>query len=209
MVRQRRVNISHEFTTGMAGVINQFTHQQNAALDEQKAKYHKYIRRLKREFAEESDVIVRQISEIDAQAKNIKDLQDSKTQQANQLQEIGAKLEASEVRARRLEEKYHTCKTHLNSAIQEQQNLYTRSKQQWGEALAQVRAMEKAQSAEAEMAVQKAEAIREEMIEKVRQAISQNKGEASERKCQSVRKTHVDADTLASVWQDSHVDPTG
>ncbi len=199
MVRQRRVNISHEFTTGMAGVINQFTHQQNAALEEQKAKYHKYIRRLKREFAEESEVLVRQISELDAQAKNIKGLEESKVQQASQLQEIGAKLEASEVRARRLEDKYQTCKTHLNSAIQEQQNLYTRSKQQWGEALAQVRAMEKAQSVETEMAVQKAEAIREEMIEKVRQVISQNKVEASERKCQRAKRTYVDADTLASV----------
>ena len=199
MVRQRRVNISHEFTTGMAGVINQFTHQQNAALEEQKAKYHKYIRRLKREFAEESEVLVRQISELDAQAKNIKGLEESKVQQASQLQEIGAKLEASEVRARRLEDKYQTCKTHLNSAIQEQQNLYTRSKQQWGEAIAQVRAMEKAQSAEAEMAVQKAEAIREEMIEKVRQVISQNKVEASERECHSARSTYVNADTLASV----------
>ncbi len=209
MVRQRRVNISHEFTTGIAGVINQFTHQQNAALEEQKTKYHKYIKRLKRDFAAESNVVARQIDEIEAQAKDIKDLQDSKEQLTSQLIEVGGKLEASEDRARRLEDKYQACKTHLNSAIQEQQELYTRSKQQWAEAVNQVRALEKVQRAESEMAVQKAEVIREEMVEKVRQAISQNKSEASERKWQSSMSMHADANSQASVWQDRHLDATG
>ncbi|KAK4043138.1 hypothetical protein C8A01DRAFT_13306 [Parachaetomium inaequale] len=138
LVRQRRVNISHEFTTGMAGVINQFTQQQSAALEEQKSKYHKYIKRLKRDLADESGVIARQISQIDAQANKMKELQGSKEQMASELKGIEAKLGASEDRARRLEEKYRACKTHLNSAIQEQQDLYTRSKKQWEEAIEQI-----------------------------------------------------------------------
>ncbi|KAK4150878.1 hypothetical protein C8A00DRAFT_45804 [Chaetomidium leptoderma] len=138
MVRQRRVAISHEFTTGMAGVINQFTQQQSAALEEQKMKYHKYIKRLKRDIAEDSGIIARQISQIETQTSEIKDALDSKEQLSSQLSEIEAKLGASEDRARRLEEKYRACKTHLNSAIQEQQDLYTRSKKQWGEAIEQV-----------------------------------------------------------------------
>ncbi|KAG7286096.1 hypothetical protein NEMBOFW57_008399 [Staphylotrichum longicolle] len=178
MVRQRRVNISHEFTTGMAGVINQFTHQQNAALEEQKAKYHKYIKRLKKDLSQESAVVARQVSEIDAQSKDLEALQESKEHMASQLRDIKAKLRASDDHARKLEEKYHACKTHLNSAIQEQQDLYTRSKEQWDEALRQVRAMGKSQSVETEMAVQKAEVIREKMIEKVRQTIAQSKSEA-------------------------------
>ncbi|AEO64055.1 uncharacterized protein THITE_2037083 [Thermothielavioides terrestris NRRL 8126] len=131
MLRQRRVNISHEFTTGMAEVINQFTQQQNAALEEQKAKYHKYIKRLKRELAEESDVIAQQTSQISTQTHEIKDLQASREEMAGQLRDLKAKLGASEDRARKLEEKYRACKTHLNSAIQEQQDLYTRSKKHW------------------------------------------------------------------------------
>jgi chromosome segregation ATPase len=193
MVRQRRANISHEFTNGLAGVINQFTHQQNAALEEQKAKYHKCIKRLKRELADESNVVTQQISQIDAQTDKIEVLQVSKEQMASQLEDIEAKLGASEGRARRLEEKYRACKTHLNSAIQEQQDLYTRSKNHWSEAIEQVRAMEKSQNAETEMVVRKAEVIREQMIEKVRETIAQNKADSLERKCEDTKQTHMES----------------
>jgi chromosome segregation ATPase len=193
MVRQRRANISHEFTNGLAGVINQFTHQQNAALEEQKAKYHKCIKRLKRELADESSVVAQQISHIGAQTDKIEVLQESREQMASQLKDIEAKLGASEGRARRLEEKYRACKTHLNSAIQEQQDLYTRSKNHWSEAIEQVRAMEKSQNAETEMVVRKAEVIREQMIEKVRETIAQNKVESLERKCEDTKQTHMES----------------
>jgi hypothetical protein len=209
MVRQRRVNISHEFTTGMAGVINQFTHQQNAALEEQKAKYHKYIRRLERELAEESSIVARQMAELDGQVKFINGIQESKEDLERQLLEVGVKLESSEDRTRKLEEKYHACKTHLNSAIQEQQSLYTFSKQHCDEALNQMRALDKSRSTEAEMAVRKAEIIREEMMEKVRQVISENKAEALERKFQTARSTRVDTDSLPSVRQDKLPDAPG
>ena len=190
MVRQRRANISHEFTNGLAGVINQFTHQQNAALEEQKAKYHKCIKRLKRELADESSVVAQQASQIDAQTNKIEVLQESKEQMTSQLEDIEAKLGASEDRARRLEEKYRACKNHLNSAIQEQQDLYTRSKNHWSEAIEQVRAMEKSQHTETEMVVRKAEVLREQMLEKVRETIAQNKVESLERKCEDTKQTH-------------------
>ncbi|KAL2018267.1 hypothetical protein VTK56DRAFT_1021 [Thermocarpiscus australiensis] len=164
----------------MAGVINQFTQQQNAALDEQRAKYHKYIKRLKRDLAEDSGVIARQADQINTQAKEIEHLRASNEQLAIEMRDIEAKLEASEDRTKRLEEKYHLCKTHLNSAIQEQQDLYTRSKKQWEETIEKVRAIEKAHNSEAEKTVRRAEAIREQMMEKVRQTIAQNKSEALE-----------------------------
>jgi chromosome segregation ATPase len=115
-LRQRRVAINHEFTTGMAGIINQFTQQQHEALEEQKVMYHKYIKRLKRDLVEECTLVAQQTSQIDDQAKEIEDLQISKQEMMKQLKDIEAKLRTSEDRARRLEEKYHTCKTHLNSA---------------------------------------------------------------------------------------------
>ncbi|KAK3292795.1 uncharacterized protein B0H64DRAFT_365953 [Chaetomium fimeti] len=141
IIRQRRVNISHEFTTGMAGVINQFTQQQSAALEEQKSKYHKYIKQLKRDLADESGVVARQISQIDAQTNQINDLRDSQEQMVGRLKDIEAKLGASEDRARKLEERYRACKTHLNSAIQEQQDLYTRSKKHWGDAIEEIHSL--------------------------------------------------------------------
>ncbi|KAK3303520.1 uncharacterized protein B0T15DRAFT_402314 [Chaetomium strumarium] len=154
MLRQRRVAINHEFTTGMAGIINQFTQQQHEALEEQKVRYHKYIRRLRQELAEQSTHVARQTSQIDAQAKDLEDLHMSKQDLMKQLKDIEAKLRASEDRARRLEEKYRTCKTHLNSAIQEQQDLYTRSKKHWGEAIEQIDALTR-QAEEKESELQK------------------------------------------------------
>ncbi|KAL2187532.1 hypothetical protein L209DRAFT_764419 [Thermothelomyces heterothallicus CBS 203.75] len=180
MASSRRAKISHEFTTEIAGVINQFTQQQSAAIEEQKAKYHKYIKRLKRELVEGSGVITQQMSQIDAQANRIEDLQKSKEHVENQMKEVKAKLEASESRIRRLEEKYRACKTHLNSAIQEQQDLYTRSKKQWEDTIEEARQIEKSRNLETEMTVRKAEAVREQMMEKVRQTIAQNKSEAME-----------------------------
>jgi thioesterase domain-containing protein len=118
-------------------------------------------------------------------------------------------LSASEDRARRLEEKYRSCKMHLNSAIQEQQDLYTRSKKQWEETLEKVRTMEKSQRAGAEMAVRKAEVLREQMMEKVRQTVAQNKSEALECRCRRPRRTHVRADPLPSVRKDRCPDATG
>lgn len=182
MLRQRRVNISHEFTTEMAEVINQFTYQQNATMEDQKAQYHRYIKRLKRELAEEAGVVERQRAQIEAQSKEIKDLQSSEEQLAGQLRDMEAKATASEDRVRKLEEKYQIYKAHLNSAIQEQQDLYNRSKKHWQETIEQIRATEKARNTETEMAIRKADAIREQMTERVRQTIAQNKSEASERK---------------------------
>ncbi|EAQ85174.1 hypothetical protein CHGG_09188 [Chaetomium globosum CBS 148.51] len=141
VIRQRRANISHEFTTGMAGVINQFTQQQSAALEEQKSKYHKYIKRLKRDLADGSGVIAQQISQIDSQASQINSLRDSQEHMMGQLKDIEAKLGASEDRGRKLEEKYRACKTHLNSAIKEQQDLYTRSKKHWGDTIEQINSL--------------------------------------------------------------------
>ncbi|KAH6618106.1 hypothetical protein B0J18DRAFT_493039 [Chaetomium sp. MPI-SDFR-AT-0129] len=178
--RQRRANISHEFTNGMAGVINQFTQQQSAALEEQKMKYHKYIRRVKRDLASQSTVIAQHISRIQAQQTQIEDLKTSKTQMTAKMEDIEGKLELSEERVQRLEEKYRICKSHLNSAIQEQQDLYTRSKKQWGDVIEEVRAVGQTQTAETEKAVQNAEVVREQMMEKLRSVLTQNKTESVE-----------------------------
>lgn len=202
VLRQRRVNISHEFTTGMAGVINQFTQQQSAALEEQKVKYHKYIKRLKRELSDESEAVARQSSQIQAQVDKINGLQASKEEMTGRLLDVEAKLETSEDRARRLEEKYRTCKAHLNSAIKEQQELYTRSKKQWEETIEQVRVMERSQNTDREMAIQKAEVIRSQMMEKMRQTIAQNKSESSECKHQLVTKVQPSQTKLVLLVYD-------
>lgn len=170
----------------MAGVINQFTQQQSAALEEQKAKYHKYIRRVKRDLASQSTVIVQHVSRIQAQQAQIEDLEASKMQVTTKMEDIEGKLELSEERVQRLEEKYRICKAHLNSAIQEQQDLYTRSKRQWGDVIEEVKAAGKTQTAETEKAVQNAEVVREQMMEKLRSVLTQNKAESVECKCRCI-----------------------
>lgn len=190
----------------MAEIINQFTQQQNVALEEQKAQYQKYIKRLKRDLADGSSVVARQTTQISAQQKEIQSLQVSKKRMASQISDMEAKLRAAEDRDRRLAEKYHVCKNHLNSAIQEQQDLYTRSKKQWGETIEQMRAMEKSRIAEAEMAVQKAEVIREQMMEKVRQAVTSNKGMMFEGKYYLPLGMFKITNPLFSIWEDRRLD---
>ncbi|KAK3905244.1 hypothetical protein C8A05DRAFT_12913 [Staphylotrichum tortipilum] len=154
MIRQRRVNISHEFTTSMAGVINQFTHKQNSALEEQKEKYHKYIKRLRKELDTGS-------STIEAQTGEIKGLEALNEQLAGQLHDLTTKLGVSDDRAQKLEEKYKTCKAHLNKAITEHQDFYSRSKKRCEDAVEEIRGMEQSQIAEKDVELrQERESVR-------------------------------------------------
>ncbi len=207
MIHQRRTDVSYAFTTHMADVINQFTHQQHDALEEQKTKYHKYIKRLRNDLDVKSEVVAKQASQIAAQTDDIRDLGASNEQLTSQLHDLTAKLSHS----RKMDEKYELCKAHLNKALLEQQDLYTRSKKQQEDALEEIRAMEKSQSAKAEEVVRNAEMIRAAMMEKVRQAVAQNKSEAVECECCDPRATHkaVEADTPTSVRQNRGPHTTG
>ena len=204
MIRQRRVNISHEFTTGMADAINQFTHQQNEALEEQRTKYHKYVKQLRKDLDVHSDTVAKQASQIEAQTGDIQSLEESNKQLTGQLHDLTAKLDESSDRARNLKEKYTIFKAHYNSAILEQQELYQRSKKKCEDTLEEMRRMQTSQSFDAgkavEEAVRNAEVIREDMIAKVRQAVAQNKTEAAERECCDLSVTHQDKLTLCSVY---------
>ncbi|KAK3682618.1 hypothetical protein B0T22DRAFT_290069 [Podospora appendiculata] len=162
----------------MADVINQFTIQQHSALEDQKAHYRKKIKGLVDDIKKGSDKIRLHMRQLDAQNREIKSLQDSKLQMANRIKEMEAEATLSAESIRKIEEKYHICKQHLNSAIDEQQDLYNRSKKHWQNTIEEVRATERAQNTAMEMMRQKAEVIREQMLEKVRHAVAQNKHEA-------------------------------
>jgi len=180
MLRQRRVDISQHFAENMATIVNKYQQEQCATLQLEKAKYHKYIKRLRKELAEAAETLEQYAIHSEAQSREILALQTAKYEMSGQLADFEAKLKTSEERFQKLNEKYHTCKTYINSAIDEQQDLYTRSKKHWDEVVEQLRAMERARNAEVEMTVRKAEVIREQMMEKVRQTIAQNKAEATQ-----------------------------
>ncbi|KAL1838695.1 hypothetical protein VTJ49DRAFT_2285 [Mycothermus thermophilus] len=176
----RRAHVAHEFTASMASVINDFTLHHKAELEEQKKKYHAHIKGLKKKLAKHAEVLAQQQSYIEAQNHEIGVLQQSGEQLVAQLKDIEVKLGESESRVRKMEQKYQTCKTHLNAAIKEQQTLYKGSKERCEQAIKQMQEMERSHRAEAESAVQKAEVIREQMTERLRQTIAQNKAEAAE-----------------------------
>jgi chromosome segregation ATPase len=173
--------MSQEFAASMADVINQYTYNHKAELEHQKTKYHKYIKRLKRQLENCEGVVAHRVSQIQAQNEEIDALRQDAEQLTSQLKDTEAKLAKSESRVLRMEDKYQKYKTHLNAAIKEQQDLYLRSKERFANTMKEMQELNAAQTAEAEMAVQKAEAIRQEMSEKLQQTIEQNKAEVAER----------------------------
>lgn len=201
------------FASSMAGIINQYNQQQRAALEKQRIKYRKHIKTLERDLAKSEDKNAHYHVRSEAKSKELKELQAAGDEMANKIRELEFKLEASEFQPRhlvdkikelekKLEEsecqnvlladKIHELKTHYNKAITEQQDLYTRTKDRCEITIKELREMAKAKKTTAEMAVQKAEEIREEMLQKVRREISGHKSEALE--CKRVNRYHT------SIW---------
>jgi len=178
---EEQVKISREFTTNMAGVINKFTTTQNNAIQLTKDHYKKKIRQLDREIAKATKVVKEQRAQLHDQNEEIKELQVSENSLKEKLHQIEAEVSASKERASKIEEKYRACKQHLNAAIEEQQSLYTRSKTLCDKTIEELRTKEREQNFSMEKMRQKAEAVREQMMERVRQVVAQNKQEARER----------------------------
>ncbi|KAK3381407.1 hypothetical protein B0H63DRAFT_545969 [Podospora didyma] len=97
---------------------------------------------------------------------------------SDQISSMEADLGASREKVKKLEEKHHGLRKHFNSAIEEHQTLYRLSKKHCEDTIEKMRASEVSQNAATEAAVKEAEIIREQMLEKVREAVAQNKIEA-------------------------------
>ncbi|KAK0629131.1 hypothetical protein B0T17DRAFT_486825 [Bombardia bombarda] len=178
LTTQRKVHISHEFTNAMAGVINQFTTQQHSVNNEQKEHYARKAQCLKIRISDAYHTITKNLKQIETQSKEIEELQDAKEQMASQIKSMKAEMDASRDRTKKIEDKYRTVKEHLNNAIDEQQDLYSRTKAQWQEALSELQTREHAHKLALESTLKKTDIMREQMLEKVRQAVAQNKHDA-------------------------------
>lgn len=170
--RQNTLAIDHDFTSNMANVINKYTQHHKSAIDRQMAKYEKYIKRLKFEREQGKKELEKCASQIEAQAHTIQELQDREALMADHIKSHENESAAAEARTQKIEEKYHMIKGFLNSAIEEQQNLYSKAKKQCENSVVEIRAMEESHKSSMEAAVKKAETARVKMLEKVKQIIA-------------------------------------
>ncbi|KAK3995788.1 hypothetical protein QBC44DRAFT_378209 [Cladorrhinum sp. PSN332] len=185
----------------MAGIINRYNQSQRSALDKQRAQYKEQIKTLEREIAKSAEDTKHHRARSEAKSKELEELQATSDEKANRIRELECKLEASEIQPRQLSEKFrelekkledsqcknvllsdklHELKTNYNQAITEQQDLYTRSMTHCEDTIKELQEIASAKKAVAERAVQNAEAIREEMLQRVRQDIAEHKAEASD-----------------------------
>ncbi|KAH7630330.1 hypothetical protein B0T09DRAFT_400227 [Sordaria sp. MPI-SDFR-AT-0083] len=190
----KSIEISQEFTKDLAGVLNRFTTQHNSTRQELKEKYHNYIKQLKKKIKDREHEAKGYLAQIEEQASDIRELDHSNGKMANKIDELEhskgemtrkitemeAVLEATIERGSKAEDKYRKVKDHLNAAIEEQQKLYLMSKSQWEKTIKEVRETERRHGAALEETLQKAEVIRHQMLEKVRQTVGQCRQDTAE-----------------------------
>ncbi|KAK4166508.1 hypothetical protein QBC43DRAFT_286959 [Cladorrhinum sp. PSN259] len=199
--QEQNIKAATNFTNSMAGIINQYNQQQRSALDKQRAQYKKQIKSLERGIAKSTETATHYRARSEAKSKELKELQVTGDEMVNKIRELELKLEASEIQPKQLSEKirelekkwenaecenifltdkHDELKSLYKKAVSEQQNLYHRSMARCEETIRELQEITDAKKAAAESAVEKAEAIREELLQRVRQEIAQHKIEASE-----------------------------
>ncbi|KAK3384531.1 hypothetical protein B0T24DRAFT_689688, partial [Lasiosphaeria ovina] len=172
--------INHQFMIEIVGLLNHYTIKQNSALKEREADYEEKIKIFTEKLQVKTEAVAQHAARIKSQTTEINSLHKSRAAMEDQIRCMEGKIEASQVQTKTAEDRYRSLREHLNFAVEEQQNLYHLTKKHYEDAMEQARAMEQAQKATAEEAVQKADMIREQMLEKVRLVVAQNKMEAQE-----------------------------
>ena len=97
-----------------------------------------------------------------------------------QIKSTEQELENYSARMKAMEAKFHHCKEHLNAALEEQQSLYLRSKEQCQKAIQEIRQSEEAHKASIQENKANSEALREDFSRKVQQTIAQGKLEVQQ-----------------------------
>lgn len=172
--RQAPSAVNFKFVESIAKEINGFIHEKNAELEEKLRDYALYVKRLRKERAELNTAVSRHKSreaEIGRQNQASRDLM------AEQIRLLESEVDAATSQVRKIKERYSICKDRLNSALDEQQLLYCRSRKQCEETMQKMQEMEKSQSTLVELTTQRTDEIREKMSEKVRQVVEQSKAE--------------------------------
>ncbi|KAK1755706.1 hypothetical protein QBC47DRAFT_193749 [Echria macrotheca] len=228
-VPQKSGRIEEAFLQSLAGVVNNFTSGKRDEQDDERKRFMKYIKKLRYQRQESENELRTYVGQLNAQAKKIElqkkaqaTLEEEMRRKEEQIQDKEGELQAMEEqmrvledevslateRVRKIEEKYTVCKDHLNSAIEEQQQLYTRSKKQCEDAIQQMHNMEKSQRELVELTSRTTEAVREQMLEKVRQTVAQS-NEEMEKLREEIEGLRKEVDTksaeLASEKENSRI----
>ncbi|KAK0708363.1 hypothetical protein B0H67DRAFT_544020 [Lasiosphaeris hirsuta] len=179
-IRNRSVAISHEFTSNLAGEINRFTQESKVVQESLKAYYDKKARGYKRGLQKQHDAIRELIVQNQAQAKEINELRSAEKRMIDQAVSLEGEAKESANQLRRLKDKYHTCKEHLNAAIDEHQRLYKEFTGKHEESMRKVTEMKGDNGVAVERAVHQAEAAREQALGQVQKAIAETKSKVQE-----------------------------
>ena len=181
-----QTRLTSKFANDIASAFNGYTQRHKKEHDKKVQKMEEALKRLRKERSEALTAAHEYKTQVESQKKRIEKLETSKKPMEDQINSLKLEAVTTAERIARAEEKYHTCKDHLNSAIEEQQELYSRSKRECDDAIQQIQQLERAhaeQNASMADVAKRVDATREDMLEKVGQVVAQSNEEIRECKC--------------------------
>lgn len=174
-----KLDMVKQFGSHFANSWNSYVQDVNKAEEELEAEFIYRLDKLRRKNEDQAQQIKGYLQQVDSQARSIESLEEEKEDLVGHVTNTEDKLQRCSDRIQKLDEKCRSYRNRLNAAVEEQQQLYTHSKKACQDAVDQMRAQEQLQATSMELARQKAEELREQIIEKVRVAVSQSKDENS------------------------------
>jgi hypothetical protein len=181
-----QTRLTSKFANDIASAFNGYTQRHKKEHDKKVQKMEEVLKRLRKERSEALTAAHEYKTQVESQKKRIEELETSKKSMEDQINTLKLEAVTTAERIARAEGKYHICKDHLNSAIEEQQELYSRSRKECDEVIQQLQQLEKAhaeQNALMEDVAKRVDATREDMLEKVRQVVAQSNEEIQECRC--------------------------
>ncbi len=178
--RSTRKEVATRYSTTLAGFWNQFTAEIGDTADAELGEAEYRINELEQRLSTQAQHLSSHVAQIEAKDKKIRELNQDRDGMKEQIEITEKELENCSARMKAVETKCHGYKEHLNAAIQEQQSLYLRSKEQCQKAIEEVRQSEEAHKAYIQDTKANSEALREEFSRKVQQTIAQGKLEVQQ-----------------------------
>ncbi|KAH8897089.1 hypothetical protein GQ53DRAFT_887238, partial [Thozetella sp. PMI_491] len=185
--------ITRKYSNSLAHSWNEFTVAMTSWAETELAKAEGRIAELDNGLKRKSQQVCEYANTLQARDRQIEELRKANDGLSTQLEQTASQLDQSSARVKSVEGKCLAYKKHLNAAIDEQQTLYSRSKEQCKKAIDEIRASEQRHRTSMEHTKKNAEAVREQMSHRLQQTIAQNKQETVElyRKIQELT-TEVD-----------------
>ncbi|KAK1771807.1 hypothetical protein QBC33DRAFT_554970 [Phialemonium atrogriseum] len=166
-----------QFGSHFAHSWNSYVQDVTKAEDELETEFLYRLDKLKRKNEGQARQINLHVKQLNAQALVIAGLEQDKQDLMDRVARTETKLREGSERLQKLDEKCRLYKDRLNAAVGEHQQLYSRSKKLCKDTIDQMRAEEQLQRSSNDLARQKAESLREHMLEKVRLVVAQSKAE--------------------------------